>query len=98
MDGFQVLEFMQANGMIDEIPVIITTETGTNSELLALHLGADSFVAKPYNPEILLHHVKKAIDEKEFWKRKQDFEVQKASLYGIAYLDELTGVLNRYGL
>ncbi len=98
MDGFQVLEFMRANDMIEEVPVIITTETGSNSELRALHLGASSFVGKPYNPEILLHHVRKAVEEREFWKFKKDFELQKSALYEKAYMDELTGLLNRHGL
>ncbi len=98
MDGFQVLEFMQSNGMINEIPVIITTETGSNSELRALHLGADSFVGKPYNSEILLHHVRKAVEEKSFWKLRREFENQKGALYEKAYLDELTNLLNRHGL
>lgn len=77
MDGFQVLEVMRANDLIHEIPVIITTETGSDSELRALHLGADSFVAKPYNSEILLHHVNKAVQEKAFWKTKREFELEK---------------------
>lgn len=81
MDGFQVLEVMRANGTIDEIPVIITTETGSGNELRALHLGASSFVAKPYNPEILLHHVKKTVEEKAFWGAKRAFELEKKAFY-----------------
>ncbi len=72
MDGFQVLEMMQTNGLIHEIPIIITTETGSGNEVRALHLGADSFVAKPYQPEILIHHVKKAVEEKGFWEMKKE--------------------------
>lgn len=98
MDGFQVLKMMQSDGMIDEIPVIITTETGSDSELRALHLGADGFVAKPYNPEILLHTVKKSTEEKRFWQIKREFEKQSRDLYNKAYRDELTNLYNRYGL
>lgn len=98
MDGFQLLELLRADGTLGEIPVIITTETGSNSELRALHLGADSFVAKPYNAEILLHHVKKAVEEKGFWKIKRAFEHESCALYEKAYRDELTGLLNRHGL
>lgn len=98
MDGFQVLEFMRENAMIHEVPVVITTENGSNSELRALHLGASSFVGKPYNPEILIHHVMKAVEEREFWKFRKEFEFQKNALYEKAYMDELTGLLNRHGL
>lgn len=68
MDGFQLLDLMRMDGSLDEIPVIITSEAGADSELRALRLGADSFVAKPYDSEILLHHVKKAINERNFRK------------------------------
>lgn len=98
MDGFQVLEVMRSNGMIHEVPVIITTETGSNSELRALHLGAESFVAKPYNPEILLHHVKKAVEEKSYWQMKREYDNKKLVLENKIYRDELTGLLNRLGL
>jgi diguanylate cyclase (GGDEF)-like protein len=98
MDGFQVLEHMRASGSMGKIPVIITTEAGEDCELRALHLGADSFVAKPYHPKVLLHHVKKAVEQKCFLEVQQDFEQQRHSLYEKAYRDELTGLLNRYGL
>lgn len=98
MDGFQLLDILRANGTLDEIPVVITTEAGKGSDLRALHLGADSFVAKPYEPEILLHHVKKAVDAKRLKTEMRRFELEKASLYKAAYLDELTGLLNRHGL
>ena len=77
MDGFQVLEFMRTNDMLKEVPVIITTEIGNNSELRALHLGASSFVGKPYDPEILLHHIRKAVEERELRKFKAEFDSQK---------------------
>jgi diguanylate cyclase (GGDEF)-like protein len=98
MDGFQLLEVLRADGTLSEIPVIITTEADSNSELQALHLGADSFVAKPCNPEILLHHVKKAVETKSFWRIKREFERECGPLYQKAYRDELTGLLNRHGL
>ncbi len=98
MDGFQVLESMRLNGAIEEIPVVITTETGGNSELRALKLGAASFVPKPYNPEILLHHVKKAVEEREFRKMRRDYEFQRVALHERAYCDKLTGALSRNGL
>lgn len=66
MDGFQLLDCMRKDGYLDQIPVIITSEAGTDNELRALHLGADGLVSKPYNPEIMLHHVKKAVNEHDF--------------------------------
>lgn len=41
-----------------EMPVIIITSQDTElDELLCLNYGADDFIAKPFNPQILLAHV-----------------------------------------
>ncbi len=74
MDGFKLLDLMRDDGYLDEIPVIITTESGADSELRALHLGADSFVAKPYNEEILLHHVEKEV---KAWEYRRLYKTRK---------------------
>lgn len=73
MDGFQVLELLHNDEKLSKIPVIITTETGSNGELRALNLGAHSFVAKPYNPDVLRHHVRKAVEERAFLKMKDEY-------------------------
>lgn len=80
MDGFQLLDLMRTDGTLEEIPVVITSEAGSDGELRALRLGADSFVAKPYNPEILLHHVGKAVRERDF--RKLRLQLERKSLQG----------------
>lgn len=98
MDGFQVLELLHHDAKLSEIPVIITTETGSNGELRALNLGAHSFVAKPYNPDVLKHHVRKAVEERSFLRMKQEYMKRASTLFEKAYRDELTGFLNRYGL
>lgn len=98
MDGFQVLRFMKTDGFLGEIPVVITTETGGNNELRAIKLGANSYIAKPYQPELLYHAVKKAVEEREFHIAKREFDKNSSDLYEKAYRDELTTLLNRNGL
>lgn len=66
LDGFQLIDKLRRDGIFDELPIIITSESGNDSEQRAIRLGADSFVGKPYNPEILFHHVKKAVVEREY--------------------------------
>lgn len=68
MDGFQLLDLMRDEGLLDEIPVVITTEDGNKAELRAIRLGASGFVSKPYDPEILLHHVEQAVNESRLKK------------------------------
>ncbi len=62
MDGFQLLKLMRNDGSLADIPVIITSEARADSEERALELGAEDYLAKPYNPKIILHHIKRCID------------------------------------
>lgn len=63
MNGFELLQLLKKENMLDYLPVIITSETGKDNEFKAIHLGAIGSVSKPYNPEELLHNIKLAIDE-----------------------------------
>lgn len=41
-----------------EIPIIVVTSRDTElDELMAMNIGADDFIAKPYNTQILLAHI-----------------------------------------
>lgn len=54
-DGFHVCREIRKQS---NIPIIIVTSRNTDmDELMALNLGADDFIAKPYNTQILLAHV-----------------------------------------
>ncbi|MEG1912065.1 MAG: EAL domain-containing protein [Cloacibacillus sp.] len=54
MDGYSVLEAMEKNQCLSEIPVIVATqEDKKETESRALELGARDFVSKPYNPTVL---------------------------------------------
>lgn len=98
MDGFQVLEEMRKCKRLLRIPVIITSEAGKDSEIRALRLGAESFIAKPYEQEILLHDVKRAIEGAELRQIKAQLEAQRNFLKEEAYQDSLARCLNRRGM
>ena len=54
-DGTAVLKKVRQNS---EIPVIIVTSKNTEmDEVICMSYGADDFIAKPYNPAILLLHI-----------------------------------------
>lgn len=45
-----------------EVPVImITSKNDELTELMAIHNGADDFVAKPFNPQILIAHMESVL-------------------------------------
>lgn len=55
VDGFFLCRKIRA---ISDIPVIVVTSRDTElDELMAMNLGADDFVTKPYHPQILLARV-----------------------------------------
>lgn len=56
MDGLQALQQLRRSG---DIPVIFVTARRRELDtILGLELGADSYITKPFNPDILLAHIK----------------------------------------
>jgi DNA-binding response OmpR family regulator len=56
MDGLDALRQFQ---MEDDIPVIFVTARRRELDtILGLELGADGYITKPFNPDVLLAHVK----------------------------------------
>lgn len=54
-DGESVLKQVRA---YSDVPVIMVTSRNTDmDELLSMSFGADDFIAKPYNPSVLLLHI-----------------------------------------
>lgn len=54
-DGESLLKNLRKKS---EIPVIMVTSRNTEvDEVLSLSFGADDFIAKPYNPQVLLLHI-----------------------------------------
>lgn len=55
IDGESLLKQIRK---LSEVPVIMVTSRDTEmDEMLCLSFGADDFIAKPYNPSILLLHI-----------------------------------------
>ena len=84
-DGYEVLRQMQDNISLSQIPVIVVT--GSDDEaarVKALSLGANDFVTKPYNPDVLRHSLRNSINMRE-----------TASIVNAIQRDKLTGLYNR---
>ena len=85
MDGFEVLRRMRGNVAYSQIPIVVETgETNQNIEMLALNLGAQDFITKPYNPGILLARLNNLIKLRE-----------TAATVNALQRDRLTGLLSR---
>jgi len=63
MDGFELCQRVKTDINLSHIPVILlTTRTTDVSRIEGLQLGADDYITKPFNVEILRLRVKKFID------------------------------------
>jgi len=58
MDGLEVCRRLKANDSTSGIPIIMITARGEDSAMVSgLELGADDYVAKPFQPRVLLARI-----------------------------------------
>lgn len=85
MTGFEVCTAMKADPLLRHVPVIfVTSHTDPEVQASCLHLGADDYVAKPFDDAVLVHRVKAHLRNK--------FEIDE--LRRVATVDTLTGLAN----
>ncbi len=64
-DGFQLCTALKGDERTNHIPVILlTAKTSDESRLAGLKTGADCYLAKPFEPEILLAQVRNLIEQR----------------------------------
>lgn len=68
MDGFEVIERMKDDGI--GVPFVVTSDPEEGAELRSLHLGAAGFIARPYQPEVVMHTLQGVLDSIELKKLK----------------------------
>lgn len=100
-DGFEICKKIKKDHNYNEIPIIfLTARDDTESELKGFRVGAQDYISKPVNPEILLARVKthidlyqRAIRIKKVYKEIMEFNHMishdlKEPLWGIQKLTE----------
>ena len=90
MNGIELCRKVKNERTISHIPVILlTARTSEEQKLEGLETGADDYITKPFNFEILQSRIKYLINQRESFH--QDFRKQievKASAINITSLDE----------
>ncbi|MFA7329975.1 MAG: response regulator transcription factor [Candidatus Delongbacteria bacterium] len=72
LDGLEVCRRLRAQPDTAELPIIMLTARGEESDVVAgLNLGADDYVTKPFSPRVLLARLQAAI------RRRQELEPAK---------------------
>lgn len=73
IDGYGVLNFLQANNLSDDIPVIIiTSDDSSETEKQILQYNVADYIKKPFLPAIILRRSKNIIDLYEHRKDSVD--------------------------
>jgi len=63
MDGFDVLRYLKGSERYKAIPVVfLTAKTDHQTEIDGLEMGVVDFIAKPFNPAVLLNRVRHHLD------------------------------------
>lgn len=91
MDGFSILEVLQREKNVWNIPVIVTGRPDIRMEEQAIDAGADDFAYKPYSSGTIERRLAHAMRRTMTYEREQALQEE-------AGRDYLTGLLNRRGL
>ena len=66
MDGFELCRKVKSNDQLAHIPVLLLTAKGTpEDELFGTKKGADAYIVKPFNPELLKEKIKMLISTRK---------------------------------
>jgi signal transduction histidine kinase/DNA-binding response OmpR family regulator/ligand-binding sensor domain-containing protein len=90
VDGIELCARIKNNIRISHIPVImLTARASDESKLLGYEAGADEYISKPFNLDILLLRIQKLIEQQEDRKKtfRRTIEVKPSSIT-ITSLDE----------
>ena len=96
MDGHRACELIKKSPLTWNIPVIyVTIKDSLGDEELAMELGAEYYIKKPYQPEVLLRMIESALERAEqLSKREEKILVIDRDL---AKIDEIKIVLEQAG-
>lgn len=76
MDGIEVLERLKSNPQTSHIPVILLTAKDTEeSRLEGLRYGADGYVTKPFDQEVLLQQILNIVQHRDILRDRFRREV-----------------------
>ena len=72
MNGFEVIEQMKMNPVLNNIPIIVISALSDVEDIIrCIKLGADDFLTKPHNIDLLNARVENHIEKKELRDREQ---------------------------
>ncbi len=81
LDGLQMCKRLKSNELISHIPIIILTAKGSEyAELQGLSIGADDYIAKPFQIAILRQRIENLILARKKWRESFDYDDQDKAI------------------
>lgn len=72
MDGFEVLERLRADGTLFQLPVILISAVDDVDRVArCIEVGAEDYLAKPFNPILLQARIRACLEKKRLRDREQ---------------------------
>lgn len=66
LDGYKVCRMLKFDETYKSIPIIIfTARAQKKDEELGMEMGADAYIAKPFEPEVLLGKIKELLSKQQ---------------------------------
>lgn len=102
MDGWQLLRMIRARPAVAHVPVIfLTTLSGEAERLKGYQLGVDDYLAKPFEPPVLVERVRRVLGRSRMRGEQPSrnslrgdlSQVTLVSLLGFVELERRTGLL-----
>lgn len=73
MDGYEVLKFLKQGDLYHHIPVIVISALDDIESLVkAIELGAEDYLAKPFNPVLLKARIESTLEKKRLRNLEQE--------------------------
>ncbi|MCP4130526.1 MAG: response regulator [bacterium] len=94
LDGYQTLEKIKKDDSIQHIPVImVSTIDEMESIVKCLQLGADDYLTKPFEPEILKARIYNSLQKLEFALQEKEL-LEKTLTGSLKILSEILALVN----
>ncbi|WP_185974289.1 hybrid sensor histidine kinase/response regulator transcription factor [Litoribacter populi] len=108
MDGFQLCESIKKDINFSHIPlVLLTAKSEAESREIGFGLGADSYISKPFNMNLVSLRLRKMVENREKWKKsfqnnllltekkEGEAENRKLSKTDVNFLNQIIDILNQ---
>lgn len=71
MDGYQLCNYIRNSEILNHIPIIIlTARSDEQDKIKGLNTGADDYIVKPFNPDIMKVRIEKLLEQRKMLREK----------------------------